>query len=107
MVMERITEAAKEFEKKTGLPPLSRLVETVDKLPNERRLKLIKAVLDSAERVSKTAPELEKVIVLIQEINSMSTEKLLTLDKVLKRIEKIVTKAPEELVTFLASLKGE
>ena len=107
MVLDRLAEAAKEAERKFGLPPLSKFVETVDKLPDERRLRLIKEVLVVAERVSQSAPELEKVIDLIREINSMPIEKLNQLEKVLKRIEKIMKAAPEELLSFLTSLKGE
>lgn len=107
MVLDRLAEAAKEAERKLGLPPLSKFVETIDKLPDERRLKLIKEVLVVAEKVSQSAPSLEKVIDLIREINSMPIEKLEKLEKVLKRIEKIMKAAPEELLSFLTSLKGE
>ena len=107
MVIDKIAEAAKEFEKRTGAPPMSKFLETFDKVPDGRRLKLIKEVLSSAERVSRTAPELGKVIELIKELNSIPIEKLEKLEKVLKRIEKIITKAPQELMGFLASLKEE
>ncbi len=107
MVLDKIAEAAKEAEKKLGLPPLSKFVETIDKLPDERRLKLIKEVLVTAERVSQSAPELEKIIDLIREINSIPIDKLNKVDKILKRIEKIMKAAPEELLSFLTSLGGE
>ena len=107
MVMDRIAEAAREAERKFGLPPLSKFVETIDKLPDERRLKLIREVLVTAEKVSQSAPSLEKVIDLIREINSMPVEKLEKVEKVLKRIEKIMKAAPEELLSFLTSLRGE
>ena len=107
MVMDRIAEAAREAERKLGLPPLSKLAESLDKLPDERRLKLIKEMLTLAERVSKTAPELDKVISLIHELNSVPIEKLERLEKVLKRIEGIIKKAPEELLGFLTGLKEE
>lgn len=107
MVMEKLAEAAKEFENRTGLPPLSRFVETFDKVPDGKRLKLIRDVLNSAERVSRTAPELGKVIELIQELNSIPIEKLEKLEKLLKRIEKLIKTAPEELLSFLTSLKEE
>ena len=107
VVLDRIAEAAKEAERKFGLPPISKFVETIDKLPDERRLKLIKEVLVVAERVSQSAPSLEKVIDLIREINSMPVEKLEKVEKVLKRIEKIMKAAPEELMSFLTSLGGE
>jgi len=106
-MLERLAETAKEAERKFGLPPLSKFVETVDKLPDERRLKLIKEVLVTAERVSQSAPELEKVIDLIREINSMPIDKLEKVEKILKRIEKIMKAAPEELLSFLTSLKEE
>ena len=107
MVLDKIAEAAREFEKKTGLPPLSKMAESLDKLPDERRLKLIKEVLVMAERVSQSAPELEKIIDLIREINSMPIDKLDKVDKILKRIEKVMKAAPEELLSFLTSLKVE
>lgn len=106
-MLERFAEAAREFEKKTGFPPLSKMAESLDKLPDERQLKLIKEVLVVAERVSLSAPELEKVTDLIKEINSMPVEKLEKVEKVLKRIEKIMKAAPEELMSFLTSLGGE
>ena len=106
-MLDKIAEAAREAERKLGLPPLSKFVETVEKLPDEKRLKLIKEVLVAAERASQTAPELDKVVSLIREINEMPVEKLERLEKVLKRIEGIMKKAPEELLSFLISLKGE
>jgi len=107
VVLDRIAEAAKEAERKFGLPPISKFVETIDKLPDERRLKLIKEVLVVAERVSQSAPELDKVINLIHELNSVPVEKLNQLEKLLKRIEKIMKSAPQELMSFLTSLKEE
>jgi len=107
MVLDRLAEAAREAERKFGLPPLSKFVETVEKLPDERRLKLIKEMLVVAERVSQTAPELDKVIGLIREINSIPIEKLNQLEKVLKRIEGIIKKAPQESLSFLTTLKEE
>lgn len=107
MVLDRIAEAAREAERKLGLPPLSKLVESLDKLPDERRLKLIKEVLVIAERVSQSAPELDKVIGLIREINSLPMDKLEKVEKVLKRVEKIMKSAPQELMSFLTSLKED
>ena len=107
MVLDKIAEAAREAERKLGLPPLSKLVESLDKLPDERRLKLIKEVLVIAERVSQSAPELDKVIGLIREINSLPMDKLEKVEKVLKRVEKIMKSAPQELMSFLTSLKED
>jgi len=105
--MQRIEQVAKEAERRFNLPPLSKVTESLDKFPDAKQLKLIKEVLEVAERVSKTAPELDKVVVLIGEINSMPIEKLQQLEKLLKRIEKILKNAPQDLLGFLPSLKEE
>ena len=100
MVLERL-------EKAIGLPPLSEITRTLEKVPDEKRLKAIKSLLLVAERVSKSAPELDKVVQLVQEINSMPLDKLVQLEKVLKRVEKVMKLAPKEVIDFLSSLKGE
>ena len=107
MVLEKVAEAAREVERKFGLPQLSKLTASLDKFPDAKQLRLIKEVLVVAERVSQTAPELDKVISLIREINSMPVEKLEKLEKLLKRIERIMRTAPQDLLDFLASLKEE
>ena len=107
MVMERGKSILSELENKLGLPKLSRVTESLDKFPDAKQLRLIKEVLVAAEKVSQSAPELDKVVVLIQEINSMPIEKLERLEKLLKRIEKIMKHAPQDLLEFLASLKEE
>lgn len=107
MVMKGIEQIAKEAERRLGLPPLAKLTESLDKFPDARQLRLIKEVLETAEKVSLTAPELDKVVALIREINSMPIEKLEKLEKLLKRIERIMKHAPQDLLGFLASLKDE
>ncbi|MBA7594916.1 hypothetical protein ES703_01872 [subsurface metagenome] len=107
MVIERIEQLAKEAERKLGLPPLSKVTESLDKFPDAKQLKLIREVLETAERVSLTTPELDKVVSLIREINSMPIEKLEKLEKLLKRIEKIMKTAPQDLLAFITSLKEE
>lgn len=96
-----------QVEKKFGLPQLSTIAESLNKFPDAKQLKLIKEVLDSAYKVSQDAPELDKVISLIREINSMPADKLDKLERVLKRIEKIMKTAPADLISFLTSLKEE
>ena len=100
MVLDRL-------EKTLGLPSLSEITRTLEKVPDEKRLKAIKSLLLVAERVSKSAPELDQVVMLIREINSMPLDKLVQLEKVLKRVEKVMKLAPKEVIDFLSSLKGE
>ena len=103
-ILEQIT---KEFEKRTGVPPLSKVTETLEKFPDTKQLRMLKEVLTVADRLAQSAPELDKIAMLIREINSMPMEKLEKLERILKRIEKIIKTAPKDLMEFLASLKEE
>ena len=105
MVMQKGKGLLAEIENKLGLPPLSRMTEVLDKFPDTKQLRLIKDVLVAAEAVSRNAPELDKVVMLIREVNSMPIEKLEKLEKLLKRIDKIVKNTPQDLLEFLTSLK--
>ncbi|GAG84350.1 unnamed protein product, partial [marine sediment metagenome] len=107
IVMDRLEQIAKEAERRFGLPPLSKVTESLDKFPDAKQLRLIKEVMEIGERVSQSAPELDKVVALIREINSMPIDKLEKLEKLLKRIEKIMKHAPQDLLEFLTSLKEE
>jgi len=96
-----------KIERTLGLPPLSRLADSLEKFPDAKQLKLIKEVLETAERVSKSVPDLDKVVTLVVEINSMPLDKLAKLERILTKIESIIKKAPDQLVEFLSSLKEE
>ena len=104
MVMERGKNLLSEIENKFGLPKLSKVTETLNRFPDAKQLRVIKEVLVVAERVSQNAPELDKVVMLIREINSMPIEKL---EKLLKRIERIMKTAPEGILEFISSLSDE
>ncbi|MBA7617002.1 hypothetical protein ES703_24306 [subsurface metagenome] len=107
MVMKSGKSLLAEVESKLGLPRFSQVADSLEKFPDAKQLRLIKDVLVAAEKVSQSAPELDKVVMLIREINSMPVDKLEKLEKVLKRIEGIMKKAPQDLVEFLTSLKEE
>lgn len=95
------------LEKRLGLPSLRKVAESLDKMPDAKQLHAIKDILIVAERVSHTAPELDQVVALMREINSMPLERLEKLEKVLKRIEGIIKKAPQEVIDFISSLREE
>ncbi|MBA7480417.1 hypothetical protein ES707_15871 [subsurface metagenome] len=95
------------IEEKLGLPSLSTIFQSLEKFPDTTRLRLIKDILISAERVSKVGPELDKVVELIVEVNSMPIEKLDKLEKLLRRLEKVMKNAPSEIMEFLNSLQGD
>jgi len=100
MVMERL-------EKTFGLPPLSQVSKSLESLPDVEQLRQIKEVLVIAERVAKASPDLDKVVALIKEANSVSPERLQELLKVLRSIERILKNAPEGLIQFISGLKAE
>ena len=100
MVMEKI-------EKTFGLPPLSKVADAINKFPDMPRLRLIKSILETCERLSQTSPELEKIAALVNLIADTPTDKLEKLEKVLKQANKLVAKAPSELLEFLSSLKED
>ncbi len=97
----------RQIEEKLGLPPLSQVAEGLQKLPDMARLRLIKSILEACERLSQNSLELEKVLTLVNLIADTPTDKLLGLEKVLKQANKLVAKAPSELLEFLSSLKEE
>ncbi|MBA7697509.1 hypothetical protein ES703_106175 [subsurface metagenome] len=107
MVMGRGKGLLAEVERKLGLPPLSQVTETLQKFPDMPRLRLIKNILETCERLSDTSPELEKVITLVNLIADTPTDKLANLERVLKQANKLVAHAPNELLAFLSSLKEE
>ncbi|MDD4984396.1 MAG: hypothetical protein PHQ43_01205 [Dehalococcoidales bacterium] len=92
------------IEKKLGLPSLSKISETFTNIPDTRQLKLIKEILVLADRVSGNAPDLEKVSILIQELNRVPVEKLAAMEKILRRIDKIIQKTPGDMLEMLSSL---
>ena len=107
MVQEPRKGPLSAIEEKFGLPSLSTFFQSLEKFPDTTRLRLIKDILILTERVSKVGPELDKVVELIVEVNSMPIEKLDKLEKLLKRLEKVMKTAPEEIIQFLTSLKEE
>ena len=95
-----------EVERKLGLPQLSKVAESLQSFPDAKQLKLIRDILLVAERLPQNVAELDKVLSIIQAINSMPPDQLKQIDKVLKRVEKIMRQTPKELTDFIASLKG-
>jgi hypothetical protein len=94
-----------KIEKTFGLPRISQVTEALKNLPDERQLRELYRLLTLAEKVSEHAPDLNEVVQLIQELNALPIEKLEKIEGLLKQIHRIMTKAPQELLAFLSSLK--
>lgn len=109
-----------QIEDKLGLPKLSRVVDSVAQF-DPKQLREAKELLDRIERVAKVAPDLDKVLMLIRELRSMTPTEWHEVNKALGHLDHIVTKSPQEVVdaikklvdklpeiiNLLASLKGE
>lgn len=109
-----------QIENKLGLPKLSRVVESVAEF-DPKQIREAKELMERIERVSKVAPDLDKVVMLIREWRAMTPEEWREINKALGHLDHIVTKSPEEVIDairqlidrlpdilkFLASLKEE
>ena len=100
---EQLASACRDFEKKTGMPQLSKLAGVLEtKLPDERQMKLFIELLDRLERISKIAPDVDKVLALAHELNGLSSERLKILNTTLLRLEHIMEKTPKEIIDFIS-----
>jgi hypothetical protein len=89
------------IEKKLGLPPLEDISKVLQKIPDERRLKLLKQVLDSAYKVKGSEEELAVVAKLVDVIAGVPTEKLVVLRDILKELNKLSRALPKEALSQL------
>lgn len=96
-----------KIEDKLGLPPLGSVAEVFQKFPDIPKLKLIKSILEICEHLPQGAPELERVVTLVNLIVDTPIEKLENLERVLKEANKLAKQAPSGLLEFLSSLKEE
>ena len=96
-----------ELERKLGLPRLSRFADSLQSFPDSQQLKLIKGILEVAERLPKDAEDLDRVIHIIDAIKSIEPGQLQVLEKILKCLERIIKKTPEGVLEFLSKLKED
>lgn len=93
------------IEEKLGLPPINQIAKGLQKFPDMPRLREIKSIVQSCERLAEREPELDKIVALVSLIADTPTDKLEKLEKVLKQANKLMKEAPNELLEFLSSLK--
>ncbi len=106
--MPSLADVIRDFENKTGLPKLSKVVDVLDaKIPDEKQLRLFIEVLDRLERLAKIAPDIDKVLALSRDLNGVSLERLKVLNTTLLRLEHIMDKTPKEVIDFLKTLSKE
>lgn len=86
----------KQLEKKLGLPPLIEISEVLKNLPDEKKLRLVKAVLESASKVKGSPQELQMVLDLIRLITSANMEQLTAIRDITSNIVKLAKYLPKE-----------
>ena len=84
-----------DLERKFNLPPLSSVANTLKKFPDAGQLSMLKQTLEVAERVSKTAPELNQVLSLFKAIKEIPTDKLVQIGKLIKSQDRVSMTAPD------------
>jgi len=94
-----------EIEQKFNLPSLSHVAETLKSFPDVGQLRMLKQTLEVADKISNKATDLNQVLYLVKAINDIPIEKLVQLEKLLKRLEKIIKLAPPEIMDLLKELK--
>lgn len=84
------------FEKKLGLPSLKEVSQTLQNVPEEKKLRLVKQVLDSAAKVKGSPEELQMVLELINLITSASMEQLIAIKGITANLVKLAKLLPKE-----------
>jgi len=84
-----------DIEHKFKLPPISSVANTLKSFPDVEQLRMLKQTLEVADKVSRTAPELNQVLGLIKAIKEIPTDKLVQIGKLLKSQDRVSMMAPE------------
>lgn len=83
-------------EKKLGLPSLKEVSQTLQNIPEEKKLRLVKQVLDSAAKVKGSPEELQTLLELIRLIISADMEQLTAVRDITANLVKLAKLLPKE-----------
>ena len=86
----------KQIEEKLGLPSLTSVSEVLKSLPDERKLRLVKQILDSSAKVKGSPEELGTLLELIRVISSVSLEQLTAIKDITANLIKLSKLLPKE-----------
>jgi len=84
------------FEKKLGLPSLKEVAQTLERVPEEKKLRLVKQILDSATKVKGNPEELQMVLELVNLITSADMEQLTAIKDITANLVKLIKLLPKE-----------
>lgn len=85
----------RQIEQKLGLPPLIQVSDVLKNLPDEKKLRLVKQILDSAVKVKGGPEELETLLQVIRLISSASLEQLTAIRDITANLVKLVRLLPK------------
>lgn len=85
----------RQIEQKLGLPPLIQVSDVLKNLPDEKKLRLVKQILDSAVKVKGGPEELETLLQVIRLISSASVEQLTAIRDITANLLKLVRLLPK------------
>lgn len=86
-----------EIERKLGLPSLTQVSSVLKALPDERKLHLVKQILDSSAKVKGSPEELQRVLDLVRLISSADMEQLIAIRDITANLIKLVKLLPKDL----------
>lgn len=87
----------KQIEEKLGLPSLTSVSEVLKNLPDEKKLRLVKQILDSAVKVKGGPEELETLLEVIRLISGASLEQLTAIRDITANLVKLARLLPKDL----------
>lgn len=87
----------REIEKKFGLPPLTEVASVLKALPDEKKLRLVKGVIDSAAKVKGSPEELKTLLELIKIIVTASPEQISAVKDITANLVKLAKYLPKDL----------
>ena len=86
----------KSIEEKFGLPSLTQVSEVLKALPDERKLRLVKQILDSLAKLKGSPEELQMALELVRLIAGASMEQLNAIRDITANLVKLARYLPKE-----------
>lgn len=96
MVFRGLDKLRKDIESTVGLPKLSEVADTLRSLPDEKKLRLVKAIINDIGRVKGSPEELALAYSLIKTIAEADMEHLQAVKEITANLVKLVRLLPKD-----------
>ena len=101
MVLRGLNKLRKDIESTVGLPKLSDVADTLRSLPDEKKLRLLKAIINDIGRVKGSPEELALAYSLIKTIVEANMEHLQAVKEITANLVKLVRLLPKDALRQL------